>query len=234
MTRFSRLAIFGLAAVALSWPAWASFADDAKKSTGKSETAKSEPAITVKPETRQEQPTTTERRPNGSLWNSGARSIAEDFRARQVGDLLTIVVQESATASSTAATKSDRSDSANFAGGTGFLKRFLKDFGASAAASSSGQGQTSRTGSLATRLTVVVKEILPNGNLVIEGTRVVTINKENQKILLTGVVRPQDVSPENTVSSIYVANAAIQFDGKGTVGDRQKKGLISRIFDWIF
>jgi Flagellar basal body L-ring protein len=69
---------------------------------------------------------------------------------------------------------------------------------------------------------------------VIEGTRVVTINKENQKILLTGVVRPQDVSPENTVSSIYVANAAIQFDGKGTVGDRQKKGLISRIFDWIF
>jgi flagellar L-ring protein FlgH len=224
-------AVLGLIAVAVAFPGAAFAADDAAKS-GDPNAAK--PASAPSTVARQDELSISARRPTGSLWTPGARSVVEDYRARQVGDLLTIVVQESATATSTANTKSSKSDSANFGGGTGVLSRFLKDFGATSSGSSSGQGQTSRTGSLATRLTVVVKEILANGNMVIEGTRVVTINKETQKITLTGTVRQQDVSPDNSVSSIQVANAAIQFDGKGTVGDRQKKGIIGRIFDFIF
>jgi flagellar L-ring protein FlgH len=236
----SRGAALSFLALAIACPAASFGADDAPspntsssksdRPTGPATVTKAEP----KTENRQGAETASDRRPTGSLWSGGARSIVEDLRARQVGDLLTIVVQESATASSTATTKSSRADSASFGGGTGILSRFLKDFGASASGSTSGQGATSRTGSLTTRLTVVVKEILANGNMVIEGTRVVTINKEIQKITLTGTVRPQDVSLDNTISSIQIANAAIQLDGKGTVGDRQKKGIIGRIFDLIF
>jgi flagellar L-ring protein precursor FlgH len=224
-------ACLGIAAIAIAFPSLG-FADGSTSGTTAGNAAKT--AQTPAGETRQDDTIVQPRRPTGSLWTPGARSMVEDYRARQVGDLLTIVVQESATATSTANTKSSKSDSASFGGGTGLLSRFLKDFGASSSGSSSGQGQTSRTGSLATRLTVVVKEILANGNLVIEGTRIVTINKETQKITLTGTVRQQDISPDNSVSSIQVANAAIQFDGKGTVGDRQKKGIIGRIFDLIF
>ena len=172
-------------------------------------------------------------RPNGSLWNTGS-NLVEDVKARRVGDLLTIIVQENTTASSAATTKSDKSDSANFAGGTGMLRRFLKDFGASAQASHSGTGATTRSGSLAAKLTVVVKEVLPNGNLAVEGEQMITINKETQKVVIAGIVRPQDIQQDNSVLSPLVANATIQYDGKGTVGDRQRKGIIGRIFDLIF
>lgn len=173
-------------------------------------------------------------RPNGSLWNPRARGWAEDVKASRVGDTITIVVQETTTATSTAATKGSRSDSASFGGGTGLLRRFLRDFGASATNSVDGSGQTSRSGTLATRLSAIVKEVLPNGNLVVEGTRTIGVNAEKQKVVISGVVRPQDINPDNTVSSIALANASIQYDGKGPVGDRQRPGLLSKLFGWLF
>ena len=177
-------------------------------------------------------------RPTGSLWqDSGSGSLFQDFRARKVGDTITILVQESATANSQAATKASKSESGNFSGltsGFGTLNRLLKPFGASTNESQDGQGSTNRTGSLTTRLTAIVKEVLPNGNLVIEATRDVTINAEKQKVTVRGIIRPVDVSAANTVSSIAIADASIKMDGKGPVGDRQKKGILSRIFGWLF
>jgi len=173
-------------------------------------------------------------RPNGSLWSGSSRGWTEDVKAHAVGDTITVVVQETASASSAASTKTSRDDSATFNGGTGFLKPLLNNFGASAKTAVNGQGQTVRTGSLITRLTVTVKEVKPNGNLVIEGVRYVGVNSEKQKVTITGMVRPQDVNPDNTVSSVSVADANIQFDGKGVVGDKQRKGLISTLFGWLF
>jgi flagellar L-ring protein precursor FlgH len=173
-------------------------------------------------------------RPTGSLWSGSSRSWTEDVKAHGVGDTLTILVQETSSASSAASTKASKNESGSFAGGTGFLKPLLKNFGASSSTSMDGQGQTVRTGSLVTRLTVVVKEVMPNGNLVVEGTRLVGVNNEKQKATISGIVRPQDINPDNTVSSVSVANATIQYDGKGVVGEKQRKGIISTIFGWIF
>lgn len=227
--------VASLALVSLSFQCLADGSSGSKSKGKKIEPVKFEiPAdtmIEIKPEL--EAPV-IEKRPNGSLWNSGGRALTEDFRARRVGDLLTIIVQENTTASSSATTKSDKSDTANFAGGTGFLRRFLKDFGASAAASSSGSGATTRSGSLTARLTVMVKEVLANGNLVVEGMQTITVNKETQKVLITGTVRPQDIAQDNSVLSPQLANASIHYDGKGTVGDKQRKGILGRIFDLIF
>jgi flagellar L-ring protein precursor FlgH len=186
---------------------------------------------------RDTQPSNAER-PTGSLWNQNSTSLVRDVRAHRVGDTLTILVQENATATSTAATKTSRSDSANFGGFTGTLEALfrplLKPTGASASLSTDGQGQTNRSGTLTTKLTAIVKEVLPNGNLLIEGTRIVGVNAEKQKVVIRGVVRPQDIGPGNTVSSVAIADATIQFDGKGPVGDKQRKGILSTIFGWLF
>jgi flagellar L-ring protein precursor FlgH len=176
-------------------------------------------------------------RPTGSLWSAQSRSLILDNRARKVGDTLTILVQESSSATSTAATRTSRSDSASFGGLTGGLKtlnRLLVPFGASGQAQANGQGATTRSGSVVTRLTAVVKEVLPNGNLVIEGVRKVGVNNEKESVTVTGVVRPQDISAENTVLSVQIANVTVQYDGKGPVGEKQRKGLLSTIFGWLF
>jgi flagellar L-ring protein precursor FlgH len=173
-------------------------------------------------------------RPTGSLWSKNSRSLTEDVKAGRVGDVLTILVQETSSASSAASTKTSRSDQAGFGGATGALSGIFKSFGASANLAMNGQGQTVRTGSLVTRLTVVVKEVLPNGNLLVEGVRTIGVNSEKQKATISGVIRTQDINPDNTVSSVSVANATIQYDGKGVVGERQRRGLISTIAGWLF
>lgn len=183
-------------------------------------------------------------RPTGSLWSAKGGSLFTDSRARQAGDVLTIVVQENASASSSAGTKTSRDDSVDFAGVGGSLsgllqplgikKQLLGPFTVGGKTGTNGQGQTNRSGSLVTTITVTVKEVLPNGNLSIEGTRVVGVNAEKQKVTLSGVIRPQDVTPDNTVSSLHVCNAQIQYDGKGPVGDKQRRGLLTTVFGWLF
>ena len=79
-----------------------------------------------------------------------------------------------------------------------------------------------------------IKYTLPNGNLVIEGTRFVQVNKETQKLIITGVIRQDDINADNTIFSESIANADIRYDGKGTVGDRQRKGILSQLLDWLF
>ena len=100
----------------------------------------------------------------------------------------------------------------------------------------SGSGKTTRSEDLAATLTTQVVEVYPNGNLKIRGGKSVTVNNENQIIYLTGIVRPYDVTADNTVDSGNILNAQIAYTGKGAISDKQKPGWLMRIYDtnWPF
>lgn len=172
---------------------------------------------------------------SGSLWNNGAKNPLADRIARNIGDVLTIIVSEVSSASTTAATQGTKTDKNAIDAGIGpILKSIIPALGTSSSSNSSGSGSTTRSGKLTARLTVTVKKVLPNGNLVIEGSRFIQTNKETQKMVIEGIVRPDDIKSDNTVLSEDVAEASIKYDGKGTVGDRQRQGLISRLLNWLF
>jgi flagellar L-ring protein precursor FlgH len=83
-------------------------------------------------------------------------------------------------------------------------------------------------------MSAIVTKVNPNGTLIIEGARSVVVNKETQLFKITGVIRREDVRPDNTVMSEAIADAQIKLDGKGTINDRQRRGLITRLLDWLF
>src|SRR5690606_17736037 len=97
-----------------------------------------------------------------------------------------------------------------------------------------GGGSTTRGGSLNARMTAMVVDVLPNGNLVIEGRQTIIVNEEEQLIVVSGIVRPQDIAPDNTVLSTFVADATITYHGTGPLGDRQEPGLLTRLLNWLF
>jgi flagellar L-ring protein precursor FlgH len=166
--------------------------------------------------------------------NSNAASLFADTKARRVGDTLTIVITENGSASSVAATKTAKTESLNYGPGFGPLLSNLKNFGLSGGINSDASGSTTRTDNLTASIGVTVTQVLPNGNLVVEGKRKVGMNAETQEITLTGVVRPTDIGSNNAIPSTLVADAQIQYGGRGPVGDKQHDGLISRVFKFLF
>jgi flagellar L-ring protein precursor FlgH len=171
----------------------------------------------------------------GSLWNDQARSPYKDRKAQRVGDLLTVVVLESSTGVTSASTASSKKDQTTIDAGIGpLLKNIIPNWQIGNSHNSQGTGSTTRTNRLSARLTVIVRQVLPNGNLVVEGMRLVQVNKETQRIVLSGIIRPEDIRTDNTILSENIADASIQYEGKGTVGDRQRKGLLGMILSWLF
>ena len=176
---------------------------------------------------------------NKSLTGSSAArsaSLYSDSRAHEVGDVLTITIAENTSAQSSANTKTQHDDSVTAFGGTGLFDRLFKSLSLSANQSRAGNGtgQTTRSGSLVTTLSVVVKEVLPNGTMRVEGSRLVGINRETQHVVFSGLVRPEDVSPDNSVASTQIASVEVHYDGRGIVGDTQRPGILSRIFKFLF
>lgn len=180
--------------------------------------------------------------PNGSLWVEDAPLLTmfSDRKARTVGDIVTIRIAESSAATNKASTATDRTSSlsasldAFFNAEKGFPadKAFFNPFSKVAGGMShdfEGNGTTRRSGDLSAYLTALVVEVLPNGNLVVSGSREVLINNENQIIRLTGVVRPRDISADNQVLSTFVADARIAYSGRGVVDDNQKPGWLTTI-----
>lgn len=165
-----------------------------------------------------------------------APSLFSDRRAQKVGDILTVEIVETATAQATAQTALTSENKNKIDGGGSGALDFIPLFGLDANQKSEqkGDGRTSRQGTLRARLTAKVIEVLPNGNLKIEGQRMVEINGEKQQTILTGVVRPEDISPENTVPSYLIAEAKISYHGKGMVQDAQAPGYLSRFIHWFF
>ncbi|MCP4744592.1 MAG: flagellar basal body L-ring protein FlgH [Desulfobacteraceae bacterium] len=183
----------------------------------------------------------------GSLWqdNSPLSSMFINVKARRTGDIITVKIVESSSASNTASTSTDRS-SALTGGITNFFnmeqsypsdRPFFNPFSGVAASLDSefeGSGATIRSGDLTAYLTARIVEVLENGNLVIQGTREVRINHENQIITLTGLVRPRDISADNVVQSTYIADAKISYSGSGVINDRQRPGWLMRFFDKVW
>lgn len=179
----------------------------------------------------------------GSLWPADDHVFFyADKKALRVGDILTVSVVETAQANSTADTSLTRESSINARLGT-FLnaRRFLglstlgQDLVDSTAKNAhTGSGTTSREGKLTASITAIVTHVLRNGNLVIKGSRSVTVNNEEQFITLTGIVRPQDIGRDNAVLSTQIADADITFGGLGVVGDKQRSGWGTWIFDWLW
>ena len=162
----------------------------------------------------------------GAIWSAGSRlaDSARDVRASQIDDVLTIVVNESASAVSTGATKTGRTSSTKNSitsllgvkSATGPLANLANVSGDTELA---GQGTTSRTTTLNTTLTARVTHVLPNGGLVVEASKDLQINSERQTISVRGVVRPADIDPTNSVQSTRLGQLEVRVNGKGVVGD---------------
>ncbi len=198
----------------------------------------------------------------GSLWQgeSAYNTFFVDNKARTVNDIVTIEIVESSTASKKATTKLGRSseisaaaphlfgletkldaklsqaEADNAAGATKAAIDLSNILSATTQNDFDGSGETTRTGELSGKMTALVQGVLPNGNLRIEGRRVVTVNGEEQIMILTGIIRPEDVNSQNIVLSTYIADAAISYYGMGVVAEKQRPGWLARKFDqyWPF
>jgi len=158
------------------------------------------------------------------------RALAADHRAYRVGDVITVFVAEATRARSQAAT--DASSRLELNAG---LRTPTTDYNADLGlgGSNSGGAQTTRVGELRTQVSVQVVAVDPDGGLRIEGWQNLTVNGENQRIRLKGLVRPQDVSAQNTVWSNRIANAELELDGVGIVSESQRQSVIYRLFKWL-
>lgn len=184
---------------------------------------------------------------SGSIWQSTSVSLTENAKARNKGDILTIVISEAASASKAAKTDTSRSSSVNagipnFMGleKAGILTNNVGDLSklinASVDSTYGGAGSTSRQETLNATISAKVIDVLANGNLLIEGRRNVKVNNEDQIIIIEGTVRPTDIDQTNSVNSIYIADAKISYSGKGIISDRQSPGWLMNLVDklWPF
>jgi flagellar L-ring protein FlgH len=161
------------------------------------------------------------------------RSFFADRRAYGSGDVLTIVITAVASVSTRARTETGKQEAASgsLLDASGDLDEFSADFNTTFA----GGGQIERSGRLLATLTVTVDRVDEVGNLAISGEQVIVVNNEEQHIKLTGIVRPEDIGPDNTVSSRRVGAARIELVGDGLLARKQRPGLISRflqLFGW--
>ncbi len=179
----------------------------------------------------------------GSLWPADDHVFFYgDKKALRVGDIITVRIVESAQASNTADTDLSRNSSINaglstFFGKKKFLSLFKLDedlLASSTANTHQGAGSTTRSGQLIATMTAVVREVLANGNLIVQGTREVLVNHEQQFITLTGIVRPLDVHRDNVVLSTQLADANITIGGLGVVADKQRSGWGTWLFDFVW
>jgi flagellar L-ring protein FlgH len=169
----------------------------------------------------------------GSLWSPSSRmtDVGSDVRAAQVDDLVTIVVSENASAVATGATQTARTSTANTQisalGGpkspTGGAQNLLNMASSQAL---NGSGSTSRGAVITATLSARVTHVLPNGYLVLEGTKDVLVNSEHQMVTVRGVIRPADLTQGNIITSNQIAQMEIKIDGKGVVNDAIKRPFI--------
>jgi flagellar L-ring protein precursor FlgH len=183
----------------------------------------------------------------GSLWHEGrpASMLFTDARALRVNDLVVIKIEEVADARRSADTDIDRTSQSS-AEITAFLGMLAKlrtldpaidpnlNVGGSSKTSFRGTGKTGRSEYLSATVPAMVRKVLPNGNLFIEGHRVILVNAEEQHFYISGVVRPIDIDQENSVKSSMVADAEIEFVGRGVLTDNQRQGWLSRFLGWIW
>lgn len=168
-----------------------------------------------------------------SLWNNNPHSIFSDRKAGRVGDILTILISESASTSQSKAFANSKSGKQTLNAGTGVFG-FLSAASASGSDSFKADGSTSNTNKASGTVTVTIVEVKDNGNYVIEGTQSIWNNNNEHRITLRGIVRPDDITYNNTIPSTKVADATLKFDGKGPLNAKQRQGILTQIFNFLF
>ncbi len=178
-----------------------------------------------------------------SLWRNGSRAFFKDQRARQVGDILTITVNftdKAAIANETQRSRTSKEDSGitDFAGSkllTGKAASVFpgKILSTDSTSSSDGKGSVNRQEALQTNVAAVVTQLLPNGNLVVEGKQEIRVNFEIRELIVAGIVRSEDIQSDNTIDSSKIAQARIAYGGRGQITDVQQPRYGQQVMDVI-
>ncbi|MDO8289000.1 MAG: flagellar basal body L-ring protein FlgH [Parvibaculum sp.] len=180
-----------------------------------------------------------------SLWRSGSRAFFRDQRAARIGDIMTVIINISDSAKVNNATKRTRTNSEsaalpNFFGLESQLSKVLPEAVDPAAlveaeteGSSAGNGSVDRKETVELTVAAVVTQVLPNGNLVIEGRQEVRVNFEVRELLVAGIVRPEDISSTNTILHTQIAEARISYGGRGQITDVQQPRYGQQLYDVI-
>jgi flagellar L-ring protein precursor FlgH len=192
-----------------------------------------------------------------SLWlaGSGLNGLFQDTKARREGDIVTVRIDESSKATNKANTQTNRDSSLSAGIEAAFglekwwndvlLKKLgtdmpkLSPFGSATVKGGmqsefEGDGSTSRSGDLSAYITCRVTDVLANGNLRIVGTREVLVNHENQVIVLSGIIRPRDISNDNIIKSTFISDAKIAYSGSGVIDDRQRPGWFANMLNVVW
>jgi flagellar L-ring protein precursor FlgH len=181
---------------------------------------------------------------NGSIYTEAQSGYLEDTRALRVGDIVLVRINEKADAEGGATTNlsKETNRSAGIDAMLGLVPAIQKAYpnidpkDLMAMASSydfAGEGKTQRAGSLKGVIGVKVKQELPNGDLFVEGTKVVMINYEEQHLYISGVIRSSDIAPDNSVDSSLVADARVEFTGRGDIDDQVERGWLTKFLDAV-
>lgn len=174
-------------------------------------------------------------------------TLISDLRERyQVGDIITVLIRETVDATTTADTETKKRssiDSEADVGDNTFLvgrdglnainPEELPVWGIEVENRHRTEGTTTRTNRLTMTVACLVTRVYPNGNIMLEGTRRVTVNREDSHIQISGIARSRDVTAQNTIQSNQIANASIQLIGKGPLWNNQRRGLITKFLDWF-
>lgn len=191
-----------------------------------------------------EQPASQIQSPNGSIYNPATnRFLFEDYRARHVGDILTVILEEKTNADKKASTATAKNSNIEtpvpklFGRGISIWGREILDSQASSKVDFAGEGGSSQSNSIKGNVTVTVAEVLPNGFLKVRGEKLMNLNQGSEVIRIRGIIRPQDISSANTIESQQIANAEITYKGRGMVADSNDAGWLTRFFNsgwWPF
>ena len=189
-------------------------------------------------------------RADGAIWpgDTANNLLFVDAKAHAVGDIVTVVIDETATSSQKATTDVGKNSTLDMnwtalfgldrnLGINSFLGSgdpFDPRVTASLARNTKGDGSTTREGKLSAQISVVVVHVFPNGNFAIEGRRSITVNNEEQIVVLTGIIREVDINFDNTISSRFIANASISYSGEGVVADEQRVGWLTRALTYVW
>lgn len=182
---------------------------------------------------------------NGSLYAEGAPGLFEDPNASRVGDILVIRIDEKDLATHQADTKLDKSDATSYGlpSAMGVVAAIQKKypgvdptklFASTTDQKFTGTGAVQRQGQVTATLPVHVMQVLPSGDLVVEGTKVVMVGDEEHHIYVSGVVRRIDIAEDDSVPSSRVADAEIEYTGRGDISDTQRRGWLARVMSKVW
>jgi len=180
-------------------------------------------------------------RTDGAIYQAGQQmELFADLKARRVGDVLTVKLNESTAASKNAVTKTTKATKVANTGPTVFGKTItaggvpILDASMTGSDAFDGEGASTQSNSLAGSLTVTVTDVQANGNLVVQGDKTLKLNQGEEFVHIAGVIRPADIATDNTVTSDKIADAHISYSGKGVVNSSNSMGWLARFFNSPF